>query len=112
VCLVEGTRSAGGLGAGGSHEAIARARRWRYVFGGAWRQAGILAAAGLHALHHPPALGLVEDHAAARALADRLAPCPAVRVRWPVETTSWIADIVHPHLDAAKWLNGWPSEGC
>ena len=56
----------------GRDEDIFRARRARRMFGGAMRQSGILAAAGLYALDHN--LGrLAEDHANARLLAERLA---------------------------------------
>jgi len=56
----------------GSHDAIARARRLRKRFGGGMRQAGILAAAALHALEHHVAR-LADDHAHARRLAEGLA---------------------------------------
>jgi threonine aldolase len=56
----------------GRCEDIARAVRARRMFGGAMRQSGILAAAGLWALDHNLAR-LVEDHANARLLAERLA---------------------------------------
>jgi len=56
----------------GRHDDISRARRARRMFGGAMRQSGILAAAGLYALDHNLAR-LVEDHANARLLAERLA---------------------------------------
>jgi threonine aldolase len=56
---------------------IARAHRARRMFGGAMRQAGILAAAGLWALDHNLDR-LVEDHANARLLARRLAGLPGV----------------------------------
>jgi len=55
----------------GRHEAVSRARRVRRMFGGAMRQSGILAAAGLYALDHNLSR-LVEDHANARVLAERL----------------------------------------
>ena len=56
----------------GRHDDISRARRARRMFGGAMRQSGILAAAGLYALDHNLAR-LVEDHVNARLLAERLA---------------------------------------
>jgi threonine aldolase len=56
----------------GRHDDIARAKRARRMFGGAMRQSGILAAAGLYALDHNLAR-LVEDHVNARLLAERLA---------------------------------------
>jgi threonine aldolase len=56
----------------GRREDLSRARRARRMFGGAMRQSGILAAAGLYALDHNLAR-LAEDHANARLLAERLA---------------------------------------
>ena len=56
----------------GGRAAIDRAHRARRMFGGAMRQAGILAAAGLWALDHNLDR-LAEDHANARLLAERLA---------------------------------------
>jgi threonine aldolase len=56
----------------GRRDDIARARRARRMFGGAMRQSGILAAAGLYALDHNLDR-LAEDHANARLLAERLA---------------------------------------
>lgn len=52
----------------GDAAAIAQARLWRRRYGGAMRQAGVLAAAGLHALrHHVERLS--DDHENARAMA-------------------------------------------
>jgi len=56
----------------GPAEAIREARRLKILFGGAWRQAGIMAAAGLIALQEGP-LRLHEDHARARRLAEGVA---------------------------------------
>ena len=61
----------------GRSELIRRAARVRRMFGGAMRQAGIVAAAGLYALDHNLAR-LAEDHANARAIAERLAGLPGV----------------------------------
>ena len=55
----------------GRRDDISRARRARRMFGGAMRQSGILAAAGIYALEHNLAR-LAEDHANARLLAERL----------------------------------------
>jgi threonine aldolase len=63
----------------GSRELIEEAWRHKQMLGGAMRQAGIVAAAGLYALdHHVDRL--VEDHANARALAEGLAEIPGVDV--------------------------------
>jgi threonine aldolase len=56
----------------GRYAGVVRARRARRMFGGAMRQSGILAAAGLYALEHNLSR-LVEDHANARLFAERLA---------------------------------------
>ena len=56
----------------GPAEAIREGRRLKILFGGAWRQAGIMAAAGLVALEDGPAR-LHEDHARARRLAEGVA---------------------------------------
>jgi threonine aldolase len=63
----------------GSAELIAEAWRWKQMLGGAMRQSGIVAAAGLHALdHHVDRLA--DDHARARRLADGLAALPSVAI--------------------------------
>ena len=54
---------------------MVRAVRARRMFGGAMRQSGILAAAGLYALDHN-ITRLAEDHANARVMAERLAETP------------------------------------
>jgi threonine aldolase len=56
----------------GPADLMPEARRLKILFGGAWRQAGILAAAGLIALEEGPKR-LHEDHARARRLAEALA---------------------------------------
>lgn len=61
----------------GSAETIAEARRYKQMFGGAMRQAGILAAAATFALDHNVSR-LAEDHSHARMLADGLAALPGV----------------------------------
>ena len=72
VCLSKGLGAPVGSLAVGPAEVIEHARRWRRRFGGAMRQAGILAAAGSYALdHHRDRLA--EDHHHARSLAERLA---------------------------------------
>jgi threonine aldolase len=58
---------------------MVRAVRARRMFGGALRQAGILAAAGLYALDHN-LTRLAEDHANARLLAERVAGVKGIRL--------------------------------
>ncbi|HET7655839.1 MAG TPA: low-specificity L-threonine aldolase [Luteimonas sp.] len=77
VCLSKGLGAPVGSVLVGSRELVDRARRWRKVVGGGMRQAGLLAAAGLHALDHNVER-LAEDHARAERLASALAPLPGV----------------------------------
>jgi len=60
----------------GSADLVAASRVWRKRLGGGWRQAGVLAAAGLHALEHHVDR-LAEDHAHARLLAEACGVDPA-----------------------------------
>jgi threonine aldolase len=68
LCLSKGLGCPLGALLAGSAEAIERAWREKHLFGGAMRQAGIVAAAGVYALdHHVDRLA--EDHARAQRLA-------------------------------------------
>jgi len=71
LCLSKGLGCPLGAVVAGSEELMAKARRFKHLFGGAMRQAGIVAAAGVYALdHHVDRLA--EDHARARRLAEGL----------------------------------------
>ena len=71
LCLSKGLGCPLGALLAGSHELMARAWREKHLFGGAMRQAGVVAAAGLYALDHHVAR-LAEDHVRARALAETI----------------------------------------
>ena len=72
LCLSKGLGCPLGALLVGTHELMERAWREKHLFGGAMRQAGIVAAAGVYALdHHVDRL--VDDHARARTLAEALA---------------------------------------
>ena len=71
-CLSKGLGAPVGSMLVGSRSAIERARIFRKALGGGMRQAGVLAAAGLIALHEMPKR-LNEDHANARLLAEAVA---------------------------------------
>ena len=66
----------------GDDDFIAAARQWKFRLGGAMRQAGVIAAAGLYALEHNIER-LRVDHDNARLLADRLEAIPGVTVLEP-----------------------------
>lgn len=82
VCFSKGLGAPVGSALCGPKELIARAHRVRKMLGGGMRQAGVLAAAVLHALdHHIDRLA--EDHAHARRLAQGLQGLPGVRCEMP-----------------------------
>ena len=71
VCLSKGLGAPVGSVLAGSRALVDKARRWRKVLGGGWRQAGIMAAMAHHALDHHVAR-LADDHRRASDLADAL----------------------------------------
>ena len=71
----------------GSQAFIQEAWRWKHRLGGAMRQSGIIAAAGVYALAHNVER-LAEDHANARLLADRIAAVPGLRLDPPEVDTN------------------------
>jgi threonine aldolase len=71
LCLSKGLGCPLGALLAGSRDLIDRAWREKHLFGGAMRQSGIVAAAGLYALDHHVAR-LADDHARARRLAEAL----------------------------------------
>jgi threonine aldolase len=79
VCLSKGLGAPVGSVLVGSAALIDKARRWRKVTGGGWRQAGMLAAACVYALDHHVAR-LADDHARAARLADGLKNIPNVNL--------------------------------
>jgi threonine aldolase len=72
LCLSKGLGCPLGALLAGSEELMLAGRRMKFLFGGAMRQAGIVAAAGVYALdHHVDRLA--DDHARARRLGEALA---------------------------------------
>jgi threonine aldolase len=98
VCLSKGLGAPVGSVLLASADRIATARLWRKRLGGGMRQAGVLAAAGLHALDHHLAR-LAEDHEHAHLLAKRLGVDPAT-----VHTNMVVLDEVNAPVvaEAAK----------
>ena len=91
-CVSKGLGAPVGSLVCGRVEQIREARRLKILFGGAWRQAGILAAAGLVALDDGPQR-LHEDHERARRLAEGVADAAAGSVDpADVETNMVYAD--------------------
>jgi threonine aldolase len=80
-----------GAALAGSKAFIKDAWRWKHQFGGAMRQAGIIAAGAVYALKHH-VLRLADDHANARILAEGLAEIQGITVE-PVETNLIFFDV-------------------
>ena len=86
VCFSKALGAPVGSALAGSEEFVGRARRFKQLFGGGFRQAGVIAAGALYALENHRAC-LAEDHAKAGLLADALVQVPGVDlVREHVET--------------------------
>lgn len=96
VCLSKGLGAPAGSVLLGERGFVREARRWRKVLGGAMRQAGVLAAAGLYALEHHVER-LREDHANAERLARGLTGVPGLQVEAPQTNMVWV-DVLEPSL--------------
>jgi len=94
----------------GSKEAMTHAVRARRMFGGAMRQSGILAAAGLYALDHNMER-LAEDHANARLIAERVAGTKAVMDLATVQSNIVIFHLPPTLPDAAEVVRRAQQEG-
>lgn len=92
VCLSKGLGAPVGSVLVGPADAIAAARQRRKRLGGGWRQAGVLAAAGLYALDHNVDR-LADDHANARMIAEVVADAADVVDPAAVETNIVMLDV-------------------
>jgi threonine aldolase len=107
VCLSKGLGAPVGSVLLGTHSLIDSARRWRKVVGGGMRQAGILAAACLHALDHHVAR-LADDHARAARLAEGLRGLDGITVVGQHTNMVFIEvpvdrhDALREHMSAAR----------
>ena len=109
VCFSKGLGAPMGSALCGSKDLIARAHRIRKMTGGGLRQAGVVAAAALHALDHH-VQRLEQDHAMAQRLAAGLQGLPGLSVR-SVQTNIVFLDVTEgrgpallAHLKAAGVL--------
>ena len=89
VCLSKGLGAPVGSVLLGPTAFIEQGKRWRKMLGGGMRQAGVIAAAGLHALEHNVER-LAEDHANAAALAAGLARIEHLSVTTPQTNIFWM----------------------
>jgi threonine aldolase len=111
VCLSKGLGAPVGSLLAGTAEQVAEARVWRKRLGGGWRQAGVLAAAGLHAVEHHVDR-LVTDHDNARTLAVRLGEAlPGVVDVSAVETNILVLDLATSGRSASEVAGRARQEG-
>src|SRR5471030_1630629 len=89
VCFSKGLGAPVGSALAGSREHIAKAHRHRKLFGGAMRQAGVIAAAALYALEHNIER-LAEDHRHAQQLADAIRAIDGLELRPPEVDTNLV----------------------
>ncbi|MEE2788858.1 MAG: GntG family PLP-dependent aldolase [Myxococcota bacterium] len=113
ICLSKGLGAPVGSLLCGSHQTIRRAHRFRKMLGGGMRQAGIIAAAGLHALHYHVD-GLRDDHRRARIFAEEVAKLSMVCLN-PTTVRTNIVIFDTPSLEAtdvcarlAPWVKVLP----
>lgn len=86
ICLSKGLGCPVGSLILGNKDFIKQAKRVRKKFGGGWRQAGFLAAAGIYALDHHVER-LAEDHAKAKRLAEAL------------KNASFVTEVIDPETN-------------
>lgn len=103
VCFSKGLGAPVGSALAGPDALIRKARRVRKLFGGGMRQAGVLAAAALHAVdHHVDRLR--EDHAHAQILADAVRASPGLELATARVETNLVFFRIDPAFGSAADL--------
>ncbi|MGZ8385147.1 MAG: low-specificity L-threonine aldolase [Nitrospira sp.] len=112
LCLSKGLGApVGSLLISNDQRLMDRARRFRRMYGGAMRQAGILAAAGIYALERHVAR-LKTDHEHAKKLARQLQHLSAIQIApQHVETNIVIFDIVDEHRSPSELVAALKEHG-
>jgi threonine aldolase len=111
VCYSKGLGAPVGSAVAGTRDFITKSRDARKTFGGGMRQAGILAAAALHAMRHHRER-LVEDHRRARRLAEAFAETPGIRLEpESVRTNIVVADLGRDEAGRDGFLRAVAAEG-
>jgi threonine aldolase len=102
ICLSKGLGCPVGSLLLGTRELVIKAKRFRKVMGGGWRQAGFLAAAGIYALdNHIDRLN--EDHIRARSIRDIFIHKSEVEEIYPVDTNIVIIRL-SAHISAPEYV--------
>jgi threonine aldolase len=109
VCFSKGLGAPIGSILTGPRETMERARKFRKIFGGGMRQAGILAAAALFALEHNRSR-LKEDHKNIKFLADALSAVDGFSIDHAAVQTNILAIDISGRKEAASELLGLLAE--
>jgi threonine aldolase len=109
-CLSKGLAAPVGSLVAGSHAFVQRVRRQRKLLGGAMRQAGVIAAAGLVAFNTMIAR-LPEDHRRARAIAEGLARISGISVDLDVVHSNIVVFRQPEGLDKLQFLDALREQG-
>ncbi|HVX31488.1 MAG TPA: GntG family PLP-dependent aldolase [Nitrolancea sp.] len=109
-CLSKGLAAPVGSIVAGSAETMTRAREKRKLLGGAMRQAGVIAAAGIVGLEQM-ADRLPEDHANARRLAEGLATLPHISLDLETVQTNIVFFEIEPPLTGEQLTAGLKAAG-
>ena len=110
VCFSKGLGAPVGSALAGSAAFVEEARANRKRYGGAMRQAGILAAAAIYAVEHNLDR-LAIDHENAQVLAAHLRKVPGVEIVHPVQTNIIIAEVASLGRTAAHIVAALKEEG-
>ncbi|HEY3788402.1 MAG TPA: low-specificity L-threonine aldolase [Urbifossiella sp.] len=111
VCFSKGLGAPIGSALAGPRDLIAHGRRIRKLFGGAMRQAGFLAAAGLYAMERHVER-LAEDHENAKLIAAAITEVPGLKVLSPnVETNLVWFEVGAPWNSARDFANRLKEKG-
>jgi threonine aldolase len=97
ICFSKGLGAPVGSALAGRKEVIARAHRFRKMFGGAMRQSGLLAAAAIYALDHNVE-AIAHDHDNARRLAAALVDMPGISL----DASTVETNIIYLDVDPAS----------
>ena len=108
VCLSKGLGAPVGSVLVGSKEFIEQSHRWRKMFGGGMRQAGVLAAAGIYALENN-LLRLRDDHAHARQLANGLSGLEGLSVNMDTVQSNMV--YVQTERPSSDWQRELSDQG-
>ena len=109
-CLSKGLAAPVGSIVAGSAEFIERARGARKILGGAMRQSGVIAAAGLVALESMIDR-LSDDHARARRLAEALATIDGINIDLDAVQTNIVIFKTEPAVNQLAFVEGMKANG-